>query len=371
MRGMMKESDPICKPENTAIEPAQPASCHFDPARLPGLIGELLAGRQILDGLGEDDLREMSKLREAPNIEGLSAHRVERPMARGFDPARPGVGQGPRAIARRPELPIGIYRVLMNRIGAESFVIVRGWAAGASARPMAVQVVWPQSQAHLAAGMRRMLWTAEDQTLADPQDGEIAYTLLVWPEPLLHSSGRVMLEGLIGHWPADRAGIVIGCDDPRLAAELILDAGRRYWSEPAGEEFEISQGQRWAGIENEEGEERVRRLPAQNPADRVAAAEPLLIEPGGAVSPVWSDPLLPATMLHAEPWRQAALNPWSLPFGVEVDAEGRFSPLDNPQGGTRDDELEQESAGCFVVPRRAVPHPYLNQASRFSLVSDP
>lgn len=367
----MKESDPTCKPENTAFEPARPASFDFDPARLPGLIGELLAGRQILDRLGEDDLREMSKLREAPNIEGLAAHRVERPMSPGFDPARPGGGQAPRAIARRPELPIGVFRVLLNRIGAESFVIVRGWAAGASARPMAVQVVWPQPQAHLAAGLRRMLWTAQDQSSADPQDGGIAYTLLVWPQPLLRRSGQVMLDAFIGHWPADRAGFVIGCDDPRLSAELILDAGHRYWAGPAGNEFEISQGRHWAKIEHAEGEERVRLVPAQNPADRAAAAEPLLIEPDGAISPVWSDPLLPETLLRAEPWRQAALDPWSRPFGVEVDAEGRFPRLHDPQAGARSGERKQEALGCIVVPRRAVPHPYLNQASRFPLAADP
>ena len=368
---MMNQKARTCKSQNPpeenptaadATRASGQSSYQVDPATLPDLLAVLLAGQSIQAGLSDEDLREMAKFTELPNVEGLAAHGVARPMPPGYDPGAEGWSHGPVAVARRPELPMGVAKVLYARMRTGASVMVCGWVAGASAAPVAVQAIFPQAQAHLAAGLQRMLHPFQQ----DPTGERAYYTLLVWPEPLLRRNGRIMIESLIGHWPADGVGLVIGFDDPYLMAELILDAARRQWTTLGSVGLNVIQGERWPQVKGEGDQELVELQPVRSPDDVAAAKEPFVIENDEWISPVWRDPMLPAHYLVSSVWREAALNPRALPFGVEVDAAGRL-PLFHARS---EDSLEVQGRtekGVVIVPREALPPPYLHLAKRLPL----
>ena len=72
------------------------------------------------------------------------------------------------------------------------------------------------------------------------------------------------------------------------------------------------------------------------------------------ICPVWANPLLPEAALATAPqWHRAAREVGALPFGMQIDDEGRFAAL----GGQ---PAESEGHGWMVVPRRAIPAPFFN-----------
>jgi hypothetical protein len=207
------------------------------PCRLPPLIDQL-AGDQCLPAyFGLDDLREMAKFREIPNVHGLAAYPIEQPAPAGFDPADPAHSQpggapgsnNPGALAPIPELPAGVAKPLAGRLAAEPLVMVQGALLRERPAPLRIQAIVPQSHAHLAAALQRLLYSWPEASAPQPAD----YSMLFWPPPLRTRRGESLLETFVGHWPAsptvgaEGTGLVIGCDDPGLLVRLLTDAAHR------------------------------------------------------------------------------------------------------------------------------------------------
>lgn len=296
----------------------------FGAAELPPLLGGLMEGKQLLPPMTAEDLREMSKFNELPNVAGLAAHRVLRPAPEGLDPGGTEAPEGepaPRIPSPTPELPGGVYPALSAALIHTPSLVLHGALAGRGGRPFGVGVIVPLAQgAHLAQALARMLW--------EPAEGgrRLEYVLFVWPEVLRRKDGAVIAAGLMGHWPDQRTGVLLGYDDPALAARMMLDAARRRWE---------GEGCRLIGAPEGGAEE---------------AREDLLLEESGRETAVWANPLLAAAALaRSAEGRRAALAVGALPLGVEVDAEGHFPLFEGatPAAGS--------PAGWVVVPRVALP----------------
>ncbi|OPZ07232.1 MAG: hypothetical protein BWZ08_01977 [candidate division BRC1 bacterium ADurb.BinA292] len=312
---------------------------------LPRLLAELLTGRELHGGLDRDDLREMSKRAERPNIWGLPLHPIQRPWPGELDLNGRMGPDGPLAIGPRPELPIGVFKSFQRQLRQTTYVFVRGWVGGASADPLAVAGIFPQEAAHLAAGLQEMLWPMEPASEAAWASRPAHYTFLAWPDAIRGRDGQPRVEMLIGHWPGEGVGLIVGCDDPRALEEVARDAARRRWS--ARRAIELIRGALDCGGEH------ARLVWDATETGGALIEEPLVVE-RGRVSPLWRNPLLPADRLSRADWRAAALDPWALPFGVCDNQEGHL-PLLQPE---YDDATRRAAAGGWVVvPRRAAPPP--------------
>jgi hypothetical protein len=294
------------------------------PCRLPPLLDDLVGGQCLPAYFGPDDLREMAKFGEIPNVHGLAAYRIERPAPPEYDPAdsrRSGgageAGDAAGALAPIPELPAGVGRPLANRLAAEPLVMAQGVLLPERDAPLRARAIVPQSHAHLAAALRAMLhpWPADEE----PGGGIADYTLLIWPAALRSRRGEAIVETLIGHWPASArvgaqgVGLTIGDDDPSLAARLLIDAVRR----------------RLAG----EG---------SGAALETGGSEPRVVD-GNRVRSLWAAPLAAVADLAAtEEGRRRALAVGTWLYGVADDGAGHFPAL---EGGDGDD------GGWAVTPR--------------------
>ena len=210
----------------------------FELSALPPLLAGLLEGHQVYTHLGEADLREMSKFGEIPNLNGLAAHPIRYPAPAGLDLGlKPSVGhhgQEPLAISPQPLLPGGVRKALARQLVGIPSLVIRGTLAGASAFPFAVQVIVPQTHAHLAVAVQKMLWPLADSASPEQMQPEVQYTLFHWPEPIMKKTGEVVVGEFVAHWAEARLGseglgVVIGFDDPRLMERMLLDAARRHW----------------------------------------------------------------------------------------------------------------------------------------------
>jgi len=82
------------------------------------------------------------------------------------------------------------------------------------------------------------------------------------------------------------------------------------------------------------------------------------------VTPIWENPLLPASFMVSTPeWRRAASAVGTLLFGVAIDPDGHM-PF-----STESQSIDQPSNTYVVIPRHAIPHPYLNEARRWRVTS--
>jgi hypothetical protein len=188
------------------------------PCLLPPPIERLVGAQALPAYFGLADLREMSKFLEIPNVHGLAAYPIERP-----EPEEPGLV----SVAAQAELLDGADTALARELFTHAWVMTRGTlpaTAGPDARQL-IQIILPQTHAHLAAVFGRMLhpWPAEN---ADAAAGLLRadLTMLVWPRTLFMLDGTPILESFIGHWPG--AVVVVGHDDPALLIRLILADGR-------------------------------------------------------------------------------------------------------------------------------------------------
>lgn len=422
----MDENSPTCKSFDQ-----KPS---FDLATLPPLLARLLEGKQLYSGLSDVDLREMAKFEEQANLAGLAAYPLRRPAPEarraegGGGSAEGGMrnaeckgqndqvdraseelspenkekakgqecagvsGEGALALSLEPLLPGGVRKALERELAKDPCLVVRGALAGGGAAPFAVQVLVPQKEAHLAAALNKLLWPLpEPEAEAKPTGPQIHYTLLQWPEPLVKKTGQVIVDEFTGHWPEDRLGLVIGFDDPRLAVKMILDAARRYWESagPGGVELKlIPAGEAVVTVERGEASlARLTLLKSRPPeggttnegkplteGERVASQEPFLLEGGEWLTPVWRNPILPATLLGRDPaWRTAALSVGAVPLRVEIDEEGKFPLFHGPMPEMAENYAEEDAEGnvpnqgWVIIPRQAVPEPFVNEAQRYLL----
>jgi len=344
----------------------------INPVRLPPPLGRLLTGKQLYAHLGETDLREMAKFTEIPNIEGLAAHAIARRAP--VEALTLAAARQERGLSERAE------RALERRLAEEPTLLMRGRLAGASASPIAVQVLIPQGQAHLAAALRRMLWPLEEDSVAPRGETPVHYTLFCWPEPLCERGGRLVLARLVAQRVEEGIGFALGYDDPCLLAAMLAGAARRRWSGEASGMRLIESGEGLARMRIDgEGLAFFQVLAPGAPLsanDRAASLEPLCIDPERRLSPLWRHPLLPAEALAGSPpWRRAALAVGALPLGVPIDNEGIFTLFSatpwaeafEPTEASELDPVLLGRAGWIVVPREAIPAPYLRQARSYAL----
>jgi hypothetical protein len=288
------------------------------PCRLPPLV-DTLAGSQALPGyFGLDDLREMGKFREIPNVHGLAAYPIEHPAPKGLDPWAAMPEAAPSAPTDPKALPGGLGRALAERLADDPLLLIQGMILlpgdrAFDARAFTVRAILPQAHAHLAALLRRALhaWDGrrgrrpceslvlDEPSVAEPSVADL--TILAWPEPLPAGRGQAPIASFIGHWPGQDepgspgnpggpgVGLIVGHDDPALFMTLIHDAARRRSAWPAA----------GSGMD------------------------------ASAVPPAWAGWLLPAaTMAATEAGRARALAVGAWLFGVESDGAGRFPMLD-------------------------------------------
>lgn len=364
----MNDQDPNCNAieHNNAHE--TPARLALKASALPPMLAELLQHAEILSGLGTRDLREMSKFDEVRNVEGLAVHPVHRP-----DPGRLGMDDADaRSIVETPALPDGVSRSVSRAMCVQPFVVTEGTLAGAGSAPFAVRTLIPMPHAHLASAMGQMLWPWP----GDAGDFPVQYTLLQFPGVVIGRDGEVLIERFIGHWPGRGLGVAIGFDDPALAARLLLDAAGRGWAQEGGASRLFEGGKRRVTVQ-EVGKARVdcaEELKEVTAAAQVAMAEPLFVELDeagavGAVSPVWRNPLMPVSALGLDAgWSVAAREVGALPFGDVVDDKGRL-PLEKVamEPGSRQGRLRDLDRGLVVVPRGAIPAPWMSEARRYSV----
>ncbi|MCE5231101.1 hypothetical protein LLG95_16110 [bacterium] len=318
------------------------------PLPAPRLLERLLAGRQVLRGLTADDLREMCKAREITNLSGLAAHRIERPLPPGWDPAI-----DLKARTDRPDLAEGYYRALSYWLNVHPVICVQGYLAGASESALPVEIYVPLTGAQLAMAAQSMLWPAGEA--GEPFEARMR--VLCWPEPLTTKNGKELLAGFAGYWPAAGFALTIGHDDPSLIADILWDIAQRAWEDEMDIGRIVEENERLEVTD----ECRARFVKDENPASAewLASLDPMLEEKTGAcATPLWANPILPAECLSANaPWREAALAVDALPFGVAIDIDGRFPPFEN-----------EPIEGWIVVPRAALPAPMARAARQYQLV---
>ncbi len=314
----------------------------------PPLLERLLQRTQILPGATDDDLREMSKKHETTNLMGLAAHAIERPLPPNWDPA---VHLCPRF--DRAEIDSAQYGRLIDLIHVQPMICVRGWLAGASALALPVEVYAPLHGAHLAQAARALLWPVAASAPFEPR-----LKVLIWHEPLPNLRHWGTPDRFIAYWPDAELALLVGHDDPSLLADVLWDKARRVWEEQARAGRIVEEGGRLDVIDAAAG--RAKFVAAQNPSASawLASLDTLLEERAGhrtSMTPVWANPILPAACLTAGPeWREAALAVDALPFGVNIDQDGRF-PTEHP-------------VGWIVVPRVALPRPMPRTLQKFEVV---
>jgi hypothetical protein len=336
----------------------------------PEEIRALFRGVEVYPGLSAEDFREMAKFKESPNLCGLPAHSIRRPL-RG-EKIREFSSPVRDLTRHKAGDPIGNLRSLFSE---EPSLLLRGRLAEGSARPFCLTALVPQSHAHLAQGIDALFWPAGPvEAESFPSD----LHLILWPNSA---------EQLILHLPASKLLISLGTDDPRAALIVVVEAAHRLWSErtrerteretlgeripPGWEEMRILPGGSFALHTESEGGSLVflsetvpdgwagalqRNFDPLMGRDAreslLAGAEPWVAEGGGLAIPFWRNPPLPASLLASVPcWRDAALHPDALPFGVKIGDRGEV-------------ELEASRDDAFViVPRARIPQPFVCDSS--------
>jgi hypothetical protein len=342
----MNQNDPTCKPfERTKFEARQ----------FPPLLAELLGRHMLLPEMTAEDLREMSKFDEIPNVEGLAAHKVEYPLAR--DPGEP-----PTTPHFAKEVTPAILKALDRGLKPVHTLVVRGALGGASQAPFSVQIIVPQFGAQLAMALKQMLWPLEKPA------GPVAHTLFLWPRPLKDKFGRVLAENWVHQRSGTGFGMTIGNDDLYMVEALLRAAAAEFWETRPGMR-RIASGEGVATVDREAGTAKF--VSAEDETDTPFFSEDLLIEEGGWISPVWANPKVPVCGLAGdEALRRAALGLGSIMLGVASDGEGHF-PLLHQAHDAGDLEKYQEKGldigGYVIVQRGQLPPPWMNEARKWKL----
>lgn len=321
---------------------------------------------QVREGADAEDLREMGKFTEHPNILGLPAHPIRSPVT------------GP-ILTETDSLPPEIESWMAERFRTEPVICVRGDLAAGCERPVRLALVVSQWRAHLAAFFEAVLFPPPvSRTDAGPRADPLDLCIVIVED----TPGQAVL-----HVPGRKLAVSLGTDDPRVPLFVALESAHRIWSarneriratkpppgEAAGEEIRILPGGSFcftptgpadssAGPGTEApatlffaGEtlahnhpeplrERMRDLGAVPSAEILfGGSQPLLALGGGLVAPVLRAPILPASLAAAAPGLlDAAHHPDSLPFGIDVDPSGRLKTAESEDG-------------FFVLPSATLP----------------
>jgi len=333
----------------------------------------LFEGLEIYPNLAGEDMREMAKFTEETNILGLPVHPIAQPV-RDLPAA-----EFPGALADLPvEHAGGAIRAFRTLFSSEASILVRGNLAGATERPFRLSVIMPQSSAHLAHGLERMLWPITQETESARETWTSDFALILWPD----YDDQVVL-----HLPAEGIGLVLGTDDLRAGLIMVVEAAHRIWGERRAQHEAAPkvEGEKWEDIQilpggcfpligSDDAElvfagdsipdewekwlvQKIPTLAVREPIEcLLAGAEPWIAEGGGWISPFWRNAPLPAQMLAQSPdWTHAAEHPDALPFGVHINAQGEM-------------KLNESNDDAFViVPREAVALPHINTLERFRI----
>lgn len=325
------------------------------------LLSELLGDHQVYADLSAEDLREMAKFDEQPNVLGLAAHGLRR---------IPGVQAPYEVHGSIRDLNPSFRRRLHEAIHREPLLCVRGSLAGASRSPFQISAYFAQDQAHLAAGLQAILWPA-------PAGADFPSAHL----HIIQICDSPDVEALF--FPAESLLLLLGSDDLRPALMIALELAHRAWRPPSAAEppaedapaplpeilllpggsfaltpdsapselvysgdampvaWEKTLAQKLAALYGRPGAETI-----------LAGAEPWVAQTGGWTLPLWFNPPLPARLLGANAaWREAACHPDALPFGVEINGRGEI-------------DFKRSPGEAFViVPRRAMPPPFARSAA--------
>lgn len=358
-------------------------------------MAELLRGRELYYGFNAIDLREMGKFTETPNTLGLPLHPIANPPnapAREFEgrmedlPAAepqtdPAADSRTEPAAVVAAVPSGL-QALREAMAPGAAIIVRGELGAGLSRPFRVLGLFPQTHAHLAHGFHELITPDEtpraeaDKTAHGNRPPADLY-LIHWPS--FPDAATLLVSG-------SRAALVLGTDDLRAAAPLIIESANRFWTERNVDLENRRQELRAEGGRPADLPEDIRLLPGggfvtgagdlifagealpENWAEKLiaavdalqlrsateialAGAEPWIAEGGGLAAPFWRNPPLPAFPASLPPgWARAIEHPDALPFGAPVDERGqiRFDAAD-------------ESA-FVIAPRAVLPAPFANAA---------
>lgn len=329
-------------------------------AGLPDCVRGILGNAEVYPSLDAVDFREMSKFTEVTNVHGLPIHPIRRP------PDPDGLLESNGLLE---DLPTAVFVHLREALRATPQILLRGVFAGSLSHVFPVAACFPRDDAHLARAWDALLWRD------NPAAAEPALTVLHLPdfnEPLLLSL------------PDEGVALILGTDDPRPGLFVALEWANRHWKArndliqlkklpPEAEPCVLLAGGSFVFNDRAEdpgagpsptliypGEsipiswEEILRESLPTLAELaeedllLAQAEPWCGEGGGRAAPFWRNPILPAPLLEiSERWRDAALHPDALPFGMKVDQTGRIDWNATP------DE-------AFVIaPRSALPPPFL------------
>lgn len=314
-------------------------------------IETLLDGALVLDDLSDDDLREMAKFEETPNLYGLEAHRATLPAPDAWH-QRLATLEVNRKDASPLAAPTPVLRALTRALRRQPLLHVNGALAGAGGAFFVVECWLPQAKAHLLKALRRMLW---------PSEHAAHLQVCLMAEPLTGPREKIFAP----QWwsdPRQTRMLLTGCDDFAFLVDLLWQTAKAHWRsgghpiEPreAGEGYlqtDDCHEAEWVALDGD-----------ASPAQR-AAAEVWLVEYSRFIAPVWQTPPLKATQALADPvWREACLAPGALLFGDLVDHNGRIlgDPDFAPDPGTTPE-------GLCLIPRESLPSPALNEAEGFTL----
>jgi hypothetical protein len=162
---------------------------------VPVTLKELIAGRELVEGLDAVELREMSKFTELPNVWGLAAHPILFPYRE----------TGDAAWDER------VRTAMAKLVGMFPLIVVRGWVGGE-----ALQAFVPQNHARVAAGLAALM--RGTGTAGVTEGGERVRTLAIWPEGPRDKRGRAIVQRMEKTWGDEELTVLIGTDD--LAAGL-------------------------------------------------------------------------------------------------------------------------------------------------------
>jgi len=328
-------------------------------AGLPEGARSLLGSVEVYAALDAVDLREMSKFSERTNVWGLPVHPILSP------PDPDGLLESSGWLE---DLPTAVFVKLRETLRAQPQILLRGEFAGTMSHTFPVAATFPQDAAHIARVWNELLWRGEEPTT------EPALTVVHLPdfeEPILLSL------------PDEGVALILGTDDLRPGLFVALEWANRHWNarneliqlkklpreaEPqvilAGgsyvfEDRPIEEGSPPAPTLIYPGEsipvsweeivrESLSALGGLKAEDLLLAeAEPWCAGGGGHAAPFWRNPMLPAPLLElSAKWRESALHPDAVPFGLTVDEAGDIDWNATPE------------EAFVVAPRSAVPPPF-------------
>lgn len=336
-----------------------------DLAGLPEGARNLLGSVEVYPSLDATDFREMSKFAEITNVHGLPVHPISRP------PDPDGLLE---SSGRLEDLPTAVFVKLRETLRSCPQILLRGAFAAEMRHPFPVAALFPRDAAHLARAWDALLW--RDAPAASPEASLTLIHLPDFEEPILLSL------------PDEGVALLLGTDDPRPGLFVAIEWANRHWKArneliqlkrlPPGTEPSVVLAGGSFVFEDRPATEEATPAPTlifpgesipvswedtlRESLDTLAAltvedlllaeSEPWCGEGGGRAAPFWRNPILPTPLVRAsQRWREAALHPEALPFGLVITASGEID-----WNATPDDAF-------VIAARSAAPDPFPRSAS--------